>query len=592
AIERGQLVAFIPIPIDQTRLTVALGSAYEETNARVALLGEQAPPKPAPNPQDEHLPMAPMLAMLAVQSAIGLLISAASILYQQHLDEQEALQAQVHVQSATPSSARDDASSAPTAWTGPERAAPGPAASPSEAVEAKVDALIEQAQHAMRDRHFIDPAEGSALALYRSALALDPSRGEAKQGLRRLAEVLVARVQSALEERQFDVALQALETVRSIDAGDKRLPALDERIAKMRAELGPAEIQAAINAQNFDRAAQLIELATRSKSINEAKLTLLREDLRRRRADAETGRLVGLIETRMQKDQLIDPPGDSAAYYLGLAHKAGATGTELQAQSRELSRRLSVAAHAAIAQQRFDDAEHLAGELRNIGVPLSQVTALERDIGLARAQRVSEVAQQPRFADLVRTRLAQGSVVEPPDDSALHYLSQLRATDPQNASLAQLSSAVQTQILSQAHAALDAAAPAKAQSLLDLAASLGPSSDADALRDRLRNPRPLAPIATGPQEVPEASLTRTRTLEIEYPMAALSKRIEGSAEVAYTVTPKGTVSDLRVVASDPPGTFEKAATAAVARLRYKPVLNGNKPVAVSTKILLKFRLEK
>jgi hypothetical protein len=34
-----------------------------------------------------------------------------------------------------------------------------PAASPEE----KVDALVEQAQRAMRDRHFIEPAEGSAL---------------------------------------------------------------------------------------------------------------------------------------------------------------------------------------------------------------------------------------------------------------------------------------------------------------------------------------------------------------------------------------------------------------------------------------------
>jgi len=78
----------------------------------------------------------------------------------------------------------------------------------------KVDLLIERAQQAMLDRHYLDPAEGSALALYRSALLLDPSRGEASQGLQRLAEILFAKVQSALDERKFDVALQALETAR------------------------------------------------------------------------------------------------------------------------------------------------------------------------------------------------------------------------------------------------------------------------------------------------------------------------------------------------------------------------------------------
>ena len=55
---------------------------------------------------------------------------------------------------------------------GLRRAAPTDAAT-----EEKVDALIEQAQRAMRDRHFIDPADGSALALYRSALTLDPGAG-------------------------------------------------------------------------------------------------------------------------------------------------------------------------------------------------------------------------------------------------------------------------------------------------------------------------------------------------------------------------------------------------------------------------------
>ena len=143
----------------------------------------------------------------------------------------------------------------------------------------------------MRDRHFIDPADGSALSLYRSALVLDPASGEARQGLQRLGGDICSRaLQSALDERQFDAALQALETARSINPEDTRLPAFDERIARMRAELGPAEISAAINAQNFDRAAQLIDGAARPKSVSEQKLNQLREELRRHRADIGRGR--------------------------------------------------------------------------------------------------------------------------------------------------------------------------------------------------------------------------------------------------------------------------------------------------------------
>src|SRR6202453_4474454 len=153
----------------------------------------------------------------------------------------------------------------------PAQAAQPPAKSAAGTNE-KVDALIEKAQQAMLERHFIDPADGSALTLYKNALLLDPANGEARQGLQRLAEILFARVQSALDERKFDVALQSLETARSIDANDTRLVALDEKIANLRAELGPAQILAALNAQNFDRATQLIDEAARTKALPPAKL--------------------------------------------------------------------------------------------------------------------------------------------------------------------------------------------------------------------------------------------------------------------------------------------------------------------------------
>jgi protein TonB len=571
AIQHGQIVAFVAVPIDQSRLIGALGGAYEEVNARVALLGGQ----PASRGGARAGKRISGKLIAAVALAIAAAIAAAILL-------------------AIHGTGGANSANAPPAGGGTpstHAAAEPPTAASSSPTEEAIDTLIGRAQRAMRDRHFIDPAEGSALALYRAALAIDPSSGEAHQGLQRLAEVLLARVQSALDERQFDAALQALENARSIDPSDKRLTAFDERIAKMRAELGPAEIMAAINAQNFDHAAQLIDQAARAKSMGESKLNQLREDLRRHRADTDDTRLVALIDARMQQDQLADPPNDSAVYYLSQARKAGATSSALQVQFRELSRRLTLAARSSIAQRQLDEADRFAADLRSIGVPLSQVAGLQRDIGVARAQRAPVAEPEaPRFADLVRTRLAQGSVIEPQNDSALHYLNQLKATDPQNVSIGPLSKAVQTQIVAQAGESLDASLPGQTEALLQIASSLGPSPEADALRDRLRAPG--AGAIVGPREVAEASLTRTRPLQIEYPSYALSKKIEGDVEVGYTVTPKGLVSDLKVISADSPGVFDIAATSAVSRLRYKPVVEAGKPIAVSTKILVKFRVAK
>ena len=198
---------------------------------------------------------------------------------------------------------------------------------------------MEKAQQAMLDRHFIDPLAGSALSLYREVLILNPDNGEARQGLQRLSEILIARVQSALDDRKFDVALQFLETARSIDASDKRLSALDERIASLRAELGPAQILAALNAQNFDRASQLIDDAARTKALPPAKLAQLRDEVHRRQNDFEVSRLLKLVDARVQQDHLMDPHNDSALYYLDQAKQAGATSAALQSQSQDLVKR-------------------------------------------------------------------------------------------------------------------------------------------------------------------------------------------------------------------------------------------------------------
>jgi TonB family protein len=474
------------------------------------------------------------------------------------------------------------------AASAPDTGAAAGAGPTDAATEEKVDALIEQAQRAMRDRHFIDPADGSALALYRSALTLDPGSGEARQGLQRLAEILLARVQSALDERQFDAALQALETARSINPEDTRLPALDERIVKLRADIGPAEILAAINAQNFNRAAQLIDGASRTKALTEQKLNQLREELRRHHADSDVAGLVTLIDARMQQDQLVEPPNDSAAYYLNQAKHAGASAADLQPQLRELTRRLTLAAHGAVEQRRLADADKLAADLKGVGAATSVVAGVQHEIGLARAEPGHAQTEPPQFLDLARSRLAQGSLTEPQNDNALYYLNELRSSDPQNGALPQLSKSIQAQLLEQARVALDGAQAGQAGPLLQLASALGPSTELDALNERMRMSKLFA--ASAPQEVAEASLTRTRKLEIEYPHNALVHRIEGAVELSYTVTAKGTVADIKVLDSNPAGIFEKAASIAVARLRYKPVLDDGKAVAVVTRILVKFRV--
>ncbi len=535
-IDLRQVVAHVALPVPAEEFKAALDSAHEEVNARMALHGDGAGSGDAAalaagaSGEGPHgaaaarrIPWIPAVVVgVALAGAAGYMVLRRG-------------DAPVQSSSATNS-----------------RPAPIEAAKPASGAEQrsedKADLLIEKAQQAMLDRHFIDPADGSALTLYRNALLLDANNGEARQGLQRLAEILFARVQSALDERKIDVALQALETARSINATDTRLAALDERIATLRAEFGPAQILAAINAQNFDRAAQLIDDAARSKSLNNAKLVQLREEMRRRQNETDIANWMKLVDTRLSQDKLVEPRNDGAAYYLSQARAAGASPTAVQAQSLEINKRLAAVLHSAIDQRRFADGERLLADARSAGVPAAAVAALQHDLILARGAQTAA----------------------PPDVQ--------QNVDPH---------AVLAQVIQQAGAALESGQPARAESLLQMAAALGASAELNPLQERLAQ---MKLAGAGAPLVAEASLTRVKSIELDYPGEALRKNIEGWVELSFVVTAEGKVAKVAVLNSSPAGMFDAAATKALSRVRYKPMLQDGKPLMVASKLRIAFRL--
>lgn len=67
-------------------------------------------------------------------------------------------------------------------------------------------------------------------------------------------------------------------------------------------------------------------------------------------------------------------------------------------------------------------------------------------------------------------------------------------------------------------------------------------------------------------------------IEPDYPMRARQRGIEGFVHLRFTISKSGTVKDVSVVKSKPPGIFEKAAIAAVSRWKYNPKIVGGAPV--------------
>jgi len=81
-------------------------------------------------------------------------------------------------------------------------------------------------------------------------------------------------------------------------------------------------------------------------------------------------------------------------------------------------------------------------------------------------------------------------------------------------------------------------------------------------------------------------------IDPEYPLRMRQRGIEGWVAIRFTIAKAGTVKDAVVVASDPPGPFDKAALSAVRRYRYNPkIVDGRAVERPGQKVRLDFTME-
>ncbi|GJM14643.1 MAG: protein TonB [Pseudohongiella sp.] len=65
-----------------------------------------------------------------------------------------------------------------------------------------------------------------------------------------------------------------------------------------------------------------------------------------------------------------------------------------------------------------------------------------------------------------------------------------------------------------------------------------------------------------------------------YPASALRRGIEGYVDLSFTVTPLGTIEDVKVLYAEPEGVFERSAVRSIRRWKYSPAIENGEPVPV------------
>ena len=453
-------------------------------------------------------------------------------------------------------------------------------------VAGQVDDLLEKARHAMRDRRYTAPTGDNALVYYRSALASDATNGEAKDGLRRVGDVLVSRFNDAMSGAHYSDAALALATLKLAQPSDARL-------GPFQLQLSTAEITKALADGNADRAAALVHQAQQSGAVPAEQLAAWHAQLSRLQQADKVQSLTALVQDRIRADELTGPAGDSAQAYLSQLRAAApsAPATE-RATTALIAAFFAKARQNALTGDTADEGRWLAAARAN-GASAGDVAEFERQ--LASAQAKVAHAKTDHLVSLIKDRLNSGALTSPTGDSAADYLQELENTHPTGAAqtaAAQAKSTLAGKLVARARTEMRSQDTALANADLASATSWGASAAVVAAVQRMGA---SAPIAAQPPTGPDmaalaAHLQRTRYVAPEYPDRALNNRVSGSVTVQYTVDKKGYTRDVHVVEATPPGIFDRAAIEAIARWRYRPAKYNGQPVEVPVRTRIRFEL--
>lgn len=436
-----------------------------------------------------------------------------------------------------------------------------------------VQAEIALAREAFAQGRYLEPPGESALDLFRSALALDPQNEEARAGIRSVTDKILERAEESLTAERLEEAILSIEIARDIEPDHPRLSFLDTQIARERERLKLSQAQ---------------EVGSRVRT------------------------LLAQANTRIQQGRLISPSGSSARDALLEARRLDPTDPAVTQGIRQLGEALAGAADQAMSVGDRSEAQTLVNAARQLGFAGAALASVERQIAEANrvasatpaaapAPRASASGASPRpgsapalndtqnLVASIRQRLNEGKLVDPAGDSARDWLRRLEAAAPNAPEFEELSRALTTRLLEAGRMAMTASVFDRSAQLIAAARDVGARFDEASIAQAERELIAARDDYNARNNIVSASsLKRTRTVSPVYPDTARKRGIEGWVELAFTVTPNGTVDDIEVRNASPANVFDDAAVRAVRQWRFEPVVRNGERVSQRAMVRLRF----
>lgn len=320
--------------------------------------------------------------------------------------------------------------------------------------------LLDAAGIALSQGRLAEPPGRGALDLYRAVLDLDPQDARALQGLRRTADALMARAERALAARDLAVAEQAVAATHQADPRHPRLAFMD---SQLEAERDRRRLEALAAAPTGSTAGATV--TTPAPAVTPADRAIeasVSENLERARTAQRLGRFGGSI--------------DSALAYLQSAIKVAPHDPRVVEATASLSEALLWNVGQAIDRSDFSTASALLGYADELGVDREAVGRARVRYESLRSTAID--AELARLLELANQRIAEGELLDPPGDSATHYVDLLRAANPSYRGLTDATAVLASRLMEESRRLAAAGRAQDAQRALDAAVGYGADPNA------------------------------------------------------------------------------------------------------------------
>ncbi len=462
-------------------------------------------------------------------------------------------------------------------------------ATPAAALDKAAQGLLEQAEKAYARGELVRPAGQSAADLFNQVLQKAPGQAQATAGLDKVVNALLGLAEKAILEGKLDDAARDIDSAKALQPDNVRITFLSTQLGKERERVLLTRARAAAASGDLGKALAVLDSTGDAAAPAGAGLVAqARRELEARQVNERVRELLRLGNERLRSGSLTEPASDNARFYLESARALAPREAGVARLTTALQARALADARAAASRGDAVAANRAIRSASDIGVAAGDLEPLRAQ--LASTQTNSRAAETGRLAALVSQRIGQGRLVEPANDSAKGYFTALQQADPGNATVATLRQPLGRAMLTEARDAIGRGDFPAATRWMGEAESVGlPAGEVAAVNAELVAARDK--LQQRAQIVGAGTLKRIRTVEPNYPREAKANNVTGWVDLEFTVTPQGSVTDIRVTGSQPASVFDIAAVEALTRWRFEPVQRDGSAVEQRARLRMRFQIE-